>query len=77
MKVAPTKAKRRVSPEVAERKARFRIALAHARITAERWAKENDIDPTYLSRFLAGRTVSGPLDKKIAAFTQKYLRNVA
>lgn len=77
MKDAPARRRRRVSPAIAERKARFRIALAIARTTAGDWAISEDITPTYLSHFLAGRHESKRLDEKIAAFIAKHARSDA
>lgn len=74
MRVADTK---RVARGIAERKRQFRKALALAEMTAAQWAEANDVGPTYLSRFLAGKTVSGPMSEAIDAFIAKHLRNVA
>lgn len=72
MKVAATKRTQRVAHAVRERKAAFRAALVLARMTAGEWAIANEITPTYLSHFLAGRHESRRLDDKIAAFVAKY-----
>lgn len=76
MKDALRKRSRRLPPEVADRKARFRAALAMARLTAAKWGTRNKVDPAYLSRFLAGKTVSQPLTDKIEAFIAEHLRAV-
>ena len=77
MKVAPTKRPLRVSPAIRERKAAFRAALVRAGMTAGAWAEEQEITPTYLSHFLAGRHESRRLDEKIAAFVAKHSQKVA
>lgn len=77
MKVAATKRLQRVPVAVRERKAGFRAALVLARMTAGEWAIANQITPTYLSHFLAGRHESRRLDEKIAAFVAKHSQRVA
>lgn len=77
MKVAPAKRSQRVPAAVRERKASFRAALVLARMTAGEWAIANNITPTYLSHFLAGRHESRRLDEKIRVFVAKYSRQVA
>lgn len=63
----------RLPREVIERKRQFRKALALAELTAAQWADKHGIGATYLSRFLAGQTVSAPLTAKVDAFIAKYL----
>lgn len=74
MRVAHTK---RVSREAVERKRQFRKALALAEMTAAQWAGANKIGPTYLSRLLAGKSVSQPTCDKIDAFIAKHMKDVA
>ena len=57
-----------------QRKARFRAALALARLTAEQWARENDITPGHLSLVLSGDRPSLSLCEKIEEFTEKHLK---
>lgn len=66
----------RVSRAVAERKARFRAALAIARLTAHEWAEAEETDPAYLSRVLAGKVVSRPMVGRIDAFIAKHLKQL-
>lgn len=62
--------------EAAERKARFRAALAIARLTAGEWAKAEKTDPAYLSRILSGKAVSQPMLDRIDAFTTRWLKQL-
>ena len=59
------------------RKARFRAALALARLTAEEWAEQNDVTPGHLSHVLAGKRESASLCEKIDAFARKFLKPAA
>jgi ribulose 1,5-bisphosphate synthetase/thiazole synthase len=70
MRVAPTK---RVPRALVERKRQFVKALALAELTAAEWAGKNRITPTYLSRYLAGKSVSQPMGERIDAFIAQYL----
>lgn len=65
-----------VPTDVANRKKRFRIALAVAGLTATAWAEQNQVDPTYLSRFLGGKTTSAPLGEKIELFIARQTRKL-
>jgi hypothetical protein len=65
-----------VPAALAQRKKRFRIALAVAGLTATEWAEENDVAPSYLFRYLGGNTVSEPLGKAIDAFTARHLKQL-
>lgn len=59
------------------RKAHFLAALRLACLTMEQWAKREGVTQGYVSNVLSGRRTNDLLDKKIAAFTEKQLRNVA
>lgn len=59
---------------VESRKARFRAALALARMTAEEWAEANDVTAGHLSQVLAGKRESLTLCERIDAFARKYLK---
>lgn len=74
MRVALTQ---RLPRHVVERKRQFRKALALAEMTAAEWAEANKIGATYLSRVLAGKSVSQPTCDRIDAFIAKHLRSVA
>jgi hypothetical protein len=65
-----------VPTALAQRKKRFRIALAIAGLTATEWAEKNDVAPSYLFRYLGGNTVSGPLGEKIDGFVDRYLKQL-
>lgn len=65
-----------LSRESAERKARFRAALALARLTADQWAKAEKTDPAYLSRVLSGKVASQPMLDRIDAFTTRWLKQI-
>lgn len=58
------------------RKARFLAALRIAGMTMTEWAEQEGVTQGHVSNVLAGRE-SKSLDEKIAAFTEKHLRNVA
>lgn len=80
MKLALQRRNGTVPRDMAERKRQFRKALALAEMTAGEWAKGQKIGASYLSRFLAGQTVSRPLTIAVDAFIAKYakhLRSVA
>lgn len=55
------------------RKARFRAALALARLTAKEWTEREGLTETHLYAFLKGHRQSKPLEQKIDAFIDKYL----
>lgn len=61
----------------AARKARFRAALALAGLTASAWADREEITESYLSMILSGQRTNEGVERKIATFTEKHLRNVA
>jgi len=64
---------RTVRRERADRKARFRAALALARTSAQRWAKDNDISENHLYLVLRGHRESRRLLAKIDAFIALHL----
>lgn len=74
MPVAPSK---RLPRALVERKRRFRKALALAEMTAEQFAEQHGVTATYLSRYLGGKTVSGPMAERVDAFIAAHLRSVA
>lgn len=55
------------------RKARFRAAVALARITAKDWCAEQDITEGHLYQVLRGDRPSPPLIAKIDAFIARQL----
>lgn len=55
------------------RKARFRAAVALARITAREWCEEQGISQSHLYQVLRGTRTSPPLTKKIDTFIAKQL----
>lgn len=67
----------RVRPAGMSRKARFRAALALARMTETSWADANDISRQHLYLVLKGERPSVKLVEKIEAFIAKYLPSEA
>lgn len=59
------------------RKARFRAALALARMTERSWADQEGITRQHLYLVLKGDRISETLTAKIEAFIAKYLGEVA
>ena len=55
------------------RKARFRAALALARMTAREWTEKEKVTETHLYAVLKGERQSMKLTAKIDAFVAKYL----
>jgi transcriptional regulator with XRE-family HTH domain len=59
------------------RKRRFRAALAAVGMSMRDFAKTEDVSVSHLSQVLSGKRESRTMDEKIAAFTEKNLREVA
>lgn len=57
------------------RKARFRAALALARMTAKQWASDNGVTETHLYAVLKGTRDSATLTSKVDAFIAQHLKN--
>lgn len=64
-------------PALSTRKRRFRAALAAAGMSMRDYAKEVGKSPSHVSQVLNGQRESKTMNEKIAAFTEKHLRNVA
>jgi transcriptional regulator with XRE-family HTH domain len=64
------------SPLVA-RKRRFRAALGFAGMSMRDFAKAEGVSISHVSQVLSGKRESRTMDEKIAAFTEKHLRQVA
>lgn len=63
--------------EMTTRKARFRAALALARMTARQWTERESVTETHLYAVLKGDRESNKLITKVDAFIAQYLDGAA
>lgn len=59
------------------RKRRFRAALAAVGMSMRDFATAEGVSVSHVSQVLSGKRESRTMDEKIAAFTEKHLREVA